>query len=137
MWTFIHDAPSAVEFVMLVGCTVMGLSHIFHPKMWVDFFLGLHEQGARGVVFRTFALEFWPATMIVTLHQVWHGPGIVVTIYGWLLLAKVVLAMLVPAAGLKSLAMASRGPKAFVVAGVLLLAIAAAAGAALTLRMPA
>ena len=136
MWPFIVDAPSAVEFMMLVSCAVMGLSHILQPRMWVDFFTHLHAQGTRGVIFRTFALELWPAMLLITLHQVWHGPGLVLTVYGWLLFTKVVVSMMNPALGLRSLAMASRGPKAFVGGGVMLLGVAAVAGAALVTRNP-
>ncbi len=55
--------------------------------------------------FRTVA-----AVLIVTLHQVWQGPAVIVTIFGWLLLAKVGVAMLAPERGSRSLAMASKGP---------------------------
>ena len=129
--SLVSDAPSFVQLVMLMSCVVMGLSHIVRPQMWVDYFTGLHAEGTRGVITRTFTLELWAALLIVALHQVWHGPAIVVTIYGWLLLAKVTVSMLVPEIGLRSLAMASKGPRAFVIAGCVLLVIAACAGAAL------
>jgi hypothetical protein len=131
MWSFVKDAPSFVQFVMLVGCAVMGLSHIVRPQMWVDYFTGLHARGFSGVITRTFVLELWPALLIVSLHQVWQGPAVVVTIYGWLLMAKIVVAMLAPEIGLRSLAMASRGPKSFVIAGCVLIGISACAGIAL------
>ncbi len=129
--SFVNDGPSFVQLVMLVGGGVMGLSHIVRPQMWADYFTGLHAEGTRGVITRTFMLDLWPALLIVSLHQVWHGPAIVVTIYGWLLLAKVMVSMLVPEIGLRSLAMASKGPRSFVIAGCALLVIAACAAAAL------
>ena len=131
MWSFVSDAPSFVQLVMLMSCVVMGLSHIVRPQMWADYFAALHAEGTRGVITRTFTLELWAALLIVSLHQVWQGPAIVVTIYGWLLLAKVTVSMLVPELGLRSLAMASQGSRAFVFAGCVLLGIAACAGAAL------
>jgi hypothetical protein len=131
MLSLVSDAPSFVQLVVLMSCVVMGLSHIIRPQMWVDYFTSLHAEGTRGVITRTFTLELWAALLIVALHQVWHGPAIVVTIYGWLLLAKVTVSMLIPELGLRSLAMASQGPRAFVIAGCVLLAIAACAGAAL------
>ena len=134
MWSFIQDGPSFVQFLVLVSAVLMGLSHIVRPQMWVDYFNGLHVQGTTGVITRTFTLELWPALLIVSLHQVWHGPAIVITIYGWLMLAKIAISLLYPEAGLRSLAMASRGPRSFVLAGCVLIAIAAIAGVALFWR---
>ncbi len=130
MFPLVHDATSAVQFVMFVSCTIMGLSHMLRPQLWVEFFDRLHAQGTTGVVTRTFMLELWPAMAIVALHQVWWGPGIWLTIYGWAQLAKVTVAMLSPEAALRSMAMARRD-KAFLWGGLLLLSIAASAGAAL------
>jgi hypothetical protein len=131
MWTFIDSPPAAVQFLLLVTGVLMGLSHILRPAIWVDFFTALHAQGHRGVVMKIFALELWPALLIVTLHQVWTGPALPVTIYGWLLLTKCVIGLLFPELGLRSLAMSARGNAAFVGAGFILLALAALAGAAL------
>ena len=131
MWPFVDDGASAVQFVMLVACAIMGISHIVRPAMWVEFFGNLHAQGTRGVVTRTFMLELWPAMLIVTLHQVWWGPGIVLTLYGWAQLTKVTVSMLAPEIGLRSLKMAQRGDRAFVIGGVMLLIVGAFAGAAL------
>lgn len=131
MWSFVRDAPSFVQFFMFMGCMLMGLSHIVRPKMWADYFVHLHAQGLRGVITRSFTFDLWPALLIVTLHQVWHGPAVIVTIFGWLLLAKVGVAMLAPERGLQSLAMASKGPRRFVFAGCALIGIGACAGVAL------
>lgn len=130
-WPFIADATDAVQFVLAVSCLLAGLSHIVQPGMWVRYFTGLHTQGTDGVITRTFALELWPALVIVTLHQVWSGPGIVVTIYGWLLTAKCAVSLLAPEIGLRSLKMAQKGERAFTVAGVALCLVGVAAGAAL------
>jgi hypothetical protein len=131
MWPFITDAPSAVQFMMLVACAVMGVSHLVQPGMWVTFFTDLHGQGRRGVVAKTFMLELWPALLIVTLHQVWSGPGIVLTLYGWAQLTKVTIAMLLPDVGLRSLRMTQKGDNAFRIGGVMLLLVGASAGGAL------
>jgi hypothetical protein len=131
MWSFIKDGPSFVQFVLLVSCPLLGLSHIVQPQMWIDYFNGLHAKGTSGVITRTFTMELWPALLIVSLHQVWHGVAIVITIYGWLMLTKVAVSLLCPEAGLRSLAMASRGPRGFILAGCVLVAIGGVAGLAL------
>ncbi len=82
VWPALTDPASAVEFIMCIACILMGLSHIVQPKMWRNYFTFLHDQGLNGVITRTFALELWPAIVIVAFHQVWSGPGLVLTIYG-------------------------------------------------------
>lgn len=109
----------------------MGLSHILQPLMWQQYFVALHGQGVIGVVTRTMTLELWPALTIVALHQVWHGPGIILTVYGWLLLAKCSISVLAPEIGLRSLGMAREGPRSFIVGGVMLILVGIASGVAL------
>lgn len=131
MIPFVTDATSAVQFIMMATCVIMGLSHLMRPAMWVIFFAHLHGLGVPGVVMRTFMLELWPAILIVTFHQVWSGPGIWLTLYGWAQLLKVTIAMLAPEVGLRSMAMARIGDRAFVWGSLLLFSVAASAGGAL------
>ena len=132
MWPFLTDAQSIVQFVFLIAGVPMGLSHIVRPALWVDFFTRLHAQGTSGLVLKVLAVELWPGIVIVTLHQVWWGPGIVLTVYGWAQFAKVWLALFAPEIGMRSLAMAqSRGERGFIAGGVMLMAVGLSAGAAL------
>jgi hypothetical protein len=131
MWPFITTPAEAVEFIMMVLGVLFGVSHIVRPQMWADFFTSLHAEGTKGLILKTFALELWPATLIVTLHQVWSGPGIVLTLYGWAQMTKVVIAMLVPQITMRGMAMAAAGPRAFIPAGVMLMALGIVSGLAL------
>jgi hypothetical protein len=131
MWAFITTPSEAVQFVLMVLCTLFGVSHIVRPAIWTEFFGWLHAAGHRGVVLKTFALELWPAMMIVTLHQVWSGPGMVITLYGWAQLIKIAIAMLMPEITLRGLKMAEGGSRAFVPAGVVLAGIGVVSGVAL------
>jgi hypothetical protein len=129
---FALATPAAfVDFVMLLSGLLMGLSHIVQPGMWADYFARLAARGRAGVVTKIMQLELWPVLLIVGLHQVWSGPGIVVTVVGWLLLAKVAIGLLAPELALRSMRMAERGPRSFVPAGVGLLVVSGFAGAAL------
>lgn len=129
---FATDAQSAIQLVMFMACVPMGLSHIVRPALWVDFFTRLHGQGTSGLVLKVLAVELWPAVLIVSLHQVWWGPGIVLTLYGWAQFAKVWLALFAPEIGMRSMAMAqTRGERGFIIGGVMLLAVGLSAGAAL------
>lgn len=130
MWSFIIDAPGAVELIMAVSCAIMGLSHILQPGMWSGYFMALHAKGTAGLVERTFALELWPAMLILTLHQVWWGWGIVLTVYGWAQLTKVSIAMLAPELALRGLRLAEK-PSRFVAAGIMLLSLGTTAALAL------
>lgn len=113
-----------VEALMAPALILMGLSHIVQPALWRGFFVHLHSLGTTGVIYRTFALELWPALLIVIFHPVWEGPGVALTIYGWLLATKVTLSLLAPSLGLKSLAMAEGTSDArWALAGCVLIAL--------------
>lgn len=115
------ESAYAVQALLAFPFLIMGLSHIFQPKMWIDFFAYLHGLGTTGVVLRIFCLELIPAMVIIAFHSVWTGPEIILSIYGVLLSTKITLGLLVPSLGLKSLAMADQhGRKPLQIAGVLL-----------------
>ena len=132
MWPFLTDAPSIVQFAMCIACVPMGLSHILRPALWVDFFTRLYAQGTSGLVLKVLAVELWQALIVVSLHQVWWGPGIVLTLYGWAQFAKVWLTLFAPEIGMRSMAMAqTRGERGFVLGGIMLMVVGLSAGAAL------
>lgn len=131
MWLFLTDPPSFVQLVVLISSLIIGVSHIVQPGLWGEYFTDLRARGRAGLVTKILQVELWPALLIVSLHQVWAGPAIVVTIYGWLLLVKVTVGLILPNLGMASMAIPERAPKSFVPAGVVMLAIGAAAGAAL------
>lgn len=115
-----------VEAVLAVPLLVIGLSHIFQAAVWQDFFSVLHDIGQRGVIWRTFLLELWPAAMIIAFHQEWTWPGIALTLYGHALMAKITVGMLAPEIGLRSLAMAkTHGNRGFAIVGIVLCVLSA------------
>lgn len=132
MWPFLHDPQSIVQFIFLISCVPLGLSHIVRPALWVDFFGKLHVQGTSGLVLKVLAVELWPGIILVTLHQVWWGPGIVLTIYGWAQFAKLWVTLLAPELGMRSMGMAeTKGERGFILGGIMLLAVGLSAGAAI------
>ena len=113
------ETAHIVRGVLAGPLFLMGASHIVQPQMWREFFVHLAGLGNPGVLFRTFALELVPMVVIVAFHQDWSGPGVVITLYGWALFAKITVSLLAPSVALRSLAMADRGgSKGFLVAGV-------------------
>ena len=123
----IHAAITApyVERILIIPFLLFGLSHMVQPQMWVDYFTHLPKThpGNSAMVTRTFSLELWPALLIVCFHQVWTGPALFLTLYGHAQLVKIVLAMLYPPAGMRSIAMAHRGPNGFRIGGVMLMTL--------------
>jgi len=118
------ESAQVIQALMAFPFLLMGVSHIVQPKMWIDFFGYLHGLGSTGVVIRTFALELVPAVAIITFHQVWSGPEIILSLYGCLLMLKITISLLAPSIGLKSLAMADKkGDSSFVAAGLFLIAL--------------
>ena len=112
-----------VEALLAIPYLLMGASHIAQPGMWRAYFMRLHAEGAPALVTRTFTLELWPALLVVVFHQVWTGPAAVVTVFGHALMAKIVLSMLVPGFGLRSLGMAEKGDAGFRVGGLVLVGL--------------
>ncbi|MEM9218785.1 MAG: hypothetical protein AAGD25_31145 [Cyanobacteria bacterium P01_F01_bin.150] len=118
------ESARIIEGIMVLPCILMGLSHIVRPTLWQSFFTHLHSMGEKGVIYRTFSLELVPAIAIVTFHQVWHGWGTIVTLYGIALSTKITLSLLFPSIGLRSLAMANTHSRSkFLTAGGILIAL--------------
>ena len=116
-------SPRHVEALLAIPYLLMGTSHIAQPAMWRAYFTRLHAEGAPALVTRTFTLELWPALLIVVYHQVWTGPAAIITVFGHALLLKIVLSMLMPGVGLRSLAMAEKGDAGFRVGGLVLVGL--------------
>lgn len=79
----------AVQVFAAIGFLVIGLSHLAQPKAWVAFFQALAARGTTGVFLEGFMLLNFGA-IIVAFHNVWRGPGIVLTLVGWAQLLKAV-----------------------------------------------
>ena len=110
---------SSVEKLTAIFFLVTGLSHIFQPRVWVQFFIMLREKGEVGSFINAF-VHFPLGAFIVAFHNVWHGfPAIVVSLIGWGLTIKGSLYFVFPRQGLRMLATIS--PERswhFVVAGI-------------------
>ena len=121
----------AVEILALVHLLPLGVSHIVKRDAWAEFFIVLSEKGRSGVFLHSF-LSLWFGSIVAGFHQVWSGPGLVLTLWGWLLILKACHAFLFPGAALRSLQRVSLD-KAwhFIPAGVVYLLVAACTAFAL------
>jgi uncharacterized protein YjeT (DUF2065 family) len=105
--------------------TVMGLSQVYHGQLWMAYYQALSTRGliamrAHGVVIAA------AGAAVVSVHNVWSGPALVLTALGWLLLVEGAFCILVPQISLK--AMLASAPelrrKSIVASGVVVLIIA-------------
>jgi uncharacterized protein YjeT (DUF2065 family) len=76
-----------IERLTALVFLLMGLSHALQPKAWARFFI---ELGGRGV-----AAGIWNAylhaplgLLIVSFHNLWTWPELLVTLIGWSLTLK-------------------------------------------------
>lgn len=117
-----------VQIYAIINLTVIGLSHVVRPRVWVDFFGFLRERGEAGV-FAIALLNLIFGSIIVAFHNVWSGIPLVLTVLGWANVVKALLYFLFPTIGLRRLHSLSREKaNLVVVGGILFLLLAAMLG---------
>lgn len=113
----------AVQIFAAVNFLVIGISHIFQPRAWVEFFFLLRDKGRAGAFLNGF-LSLGTGSLIVGFHNVWSGPATVLTVMGWLWVFKALLTFAKPEIVLKGMSRVSmERSKEFVMAGVFLVAL--------------
>jgi hypothetical protein len=85
----------AVEAFAAVQFLVIGLSHVFQPRVWVEFFTWLRGKGYAGVFVNGF-LSLGFGAFIVAFHNVWTGLPMVLTLIGWAQVIKGFVAFVLP-----------------------------------------
>src|SRR3954467_3715120 len=90
----------AVQIYAIINLTVIGISHVVRPRVWVDFFVVLRDRGEAGVfAVALFKLIF--GSIIVAFHNVWSGIPLVLTALGWANVIKALLYLTFPVIGLR------------------------------------
>lgn len=114
----------AVEKFAVISFFIIGVSHIFQPKVWVEFFVRVREKGKAGA-FINALIHFPLGALIVAFHNVWHGIPLILTLLGCGLLVKGFINLVFPKIGMKSLERVSLEKSwEFVAAGVFSVGIA-------------
>jgi hypothetical protein len=96
----------AAQIFAAVNFIVIGLSHIFQSRAWVEFFVALRQKGRPGV-FANAMLSLLVGSIIVSLHNVWSGLAMVLTIIGWAQVLKGLIHLTIPSVGARGLARVS------------------------------
>ena len=91
----------AIEIFAIIQFVVIGLSHIVQHRAWAEFFIRLRGLGLPGAFMNGFlGLSF--GSIVVAFHNVWSGPAMVLTIFGWLLLLKASISFVAPAVSMRA-----------------------------------
>jgi hypothetical protein len=89
-----------IQVFVAVNFFVIGLSHMFQRSAWVEYFAKLHSLGRLGAFAEGFLyLNF--GAMIVSFHNVWTFPEVVLTLIGWVQVSKALFRFVAPAAVLR------------------------------------
>ena len=113
-----------IQIYAIINLTVIGISHVVRPRVWVDFFVILRERGEAGV-FAVALLNLIFGSIIVAFHNVWSGIPLVLTVLGWANVAKALIYFVFPAAGLRRLRFLSHERANLVVGGGILFLVLA------------
>lgn len=97
-----HDT----ELFAAVSFLVIGLSHLLQPKAWAVYFQTLAKHGTAGAFLEGFLLLNFGA-IIVGFHNVWHGPGMILTLVGWAQVLKGLGRFIAPEFAVRIMARAS------------------------------
>jgi uncharacterized protein YjeT (DUF2065 family) len=112
----------AVELFVAITALAVGASHLLRPHDWAAAIRQLQSLGRTGALINGLGTLFVGA-MIVAAHNSWAWPGALLTGFGWLLVAKGVLCLLVPELALRSMARGVDSPRGFRLAGIFCLFI--------------
>ncbi len=118
----------AVQIYAIINLTVIGISHLVRPRVWVDFFVILRERGEAGV-FGVALLNLIFGSIIIAFHNVWSGIPLTLTLLGWANVLKALFYLTFPASGLRRLQFLShKRAKLVGVGGILFLLLAGVLG---------
>ena len=92
----------AIEKLAIISFFLIGLSHIFQPRVWVRFFIAIREKREVGAFINGF-IHFPLGVLIVAFHNVWQGIPMVLTLIGYGLVLKGLICFVFPSIALKSL----------------------------------
>lgn len=116
----------AMETLTALVFFITGLSHLLQPKAWARFFIEVRERGVVGGLWNAY-IHAPLGFLIISFHNVWTWPEVVVTLIGWSLTLKGAIYFCWPQLAPRAMARISEERAGmYRVAGVFTLVIAAA-----------
>jgi hypothetical protein len=115
---------SAVDWWLALTGAIVGVSHMVQRDAWAEAYDRLHRAGRPGALANG-AISLLPGALVVAGHPLWTWPDNVLTVFGWLMVAKGAFCFLAPERALASMGRGARAPRSFIAAGAMLLALSA------------
>ena len=121
----------AIEIYAVITFAILGLSHVFQHRAWVDFIASYCALGRAGV-FKYSFLTLIGGSLIVGFHNVWAGIPALLTGIGWGLGFKSAIAFLFPDLALREMErIQSNNSQLLLVPGILMVVVAIILGQSL------
>ena len=128
--TFIAREFFAVAYLLA------GLSHLLQPRLWADLFRTILERPYGPIIIAQYTGPL--ALLLVLTHNVWVWDlPLIVTLVAWAMLIKSVVYLLWPGVKSRIAPERSRGPRQYVIAGIVCLLIGALVGIDVALDLAA
>ena len=106
---------------------VCGLSHLLHPRRWVELLFPLREQRTGGFVLAFLSLPF--GLIMIVGHNVWVWDiPVIVTLAGWMTTLKCTTYLLLPDAHRRVMSINSRPEVAFRMGGAVMFVLGLVVG---------
>lgn len=97
-----EDLTRAIEVFVSLNLIALGASYVLRPAAWRGFLANLQEKGEGGALILSL-FTFGIGSFIIAFHRVWGGVPTIITVYGWLALAKGAFNVLLPGVALKGI----------------------------------
>ena len=113
----------AVRKLATICLFIFGVSHVAQPRLWVQFFMDMHDKGEVGSFYNAL-LNLPLGVLIASFHNVWRGLPVLLTLLGWALVLKGFIYFMFPNYGVGMLGRVSMERSwEFIVVGALLVGI--------------
>jgi len=112
-------------WVAAVALSLTGLSQIYRSQFWMQYYDALLMHGATAVRGHGTVVGVIGG-LVVILHNVWAGPTVVLTAFGWLLVAEGAFTLIAPQISLRAMSMSEPSARhgAIIVTGAAILIVA-------------
>lgn len=113
----------SAQAIAAVFLFLIGASHVAAPRAWVELIVLLRGKGALGSLL-VGVLSLPMGVLVVGFHNVWHGPQLLLTLYGYWQLVRCLIFFCLPNLGVRLLGgVDAARPQRYALAGLPLLGL--------------